>query len=172
MPTGIYIRTEYHKKRLGESHRGLLAGNKHPNWKGGITPLRKKAYASQEYKLWRKSVFERDNYTCVWCKERGGELTADHIKQWAYFPELRYELSNGRTLCICCHRKSHTWGSWDYKKRGVKLVGNVNSGSFKKGHVGYKAFLGKKLSPEHVKKISEANKRWWDNKKAQTNATI
>lgn len=52
---------------------------------------------------WRKSVFERDNYTCQFCGIRGTYLEADHIKPWAYFPELRYELSNGRTLCKPCH---------------------------------------------------------------------
>jgi len=52
---------------------------------------------------WRKSVFERDDYTCQFCGLRGTYLEADHIKPWAYFPDLRYELSNGRTLCKPCH---------------------------------------------------------------------
>jgi 5-methylcytosine-specific restriction endonuclease McrA len=33
-------------------------------------------------------------------------LEADHIKPWAYFPSLRFELSNGRTLCRPCHDKT------------------------------------------------------------------
>jgi 5-methylcytosine-specific restriction endonuclease McrA len=97
------------------------------HWKGGTTALRKKLYFTLEYKNWRKSVFERDNYTCVGCKERGGKLTADHIKQWAYYPELRFDINNGRTLCIDCHRKTHTWGSWDYRKLGKKMVGKINN---------------------------------------------
>lgn len=52
---------------------------------------------------WRKLIFERDDYTCQFCGVRGTYLEADHIKPWAYFPELRYELSNGRTLCKSCH---------------------------------------------------------------------
>lgn len=55
---------------------------------------------------WRKSVFKRDNYTCQICLQRGKYLEADHIKPWAYFPELRFELSNGRTLCRPCHDKT------------------------------------------------------------------
>lgn len=55
---------------------------------------------------WRKAVFARDNYTCQICKVRGTYLEADHIKPWAYFPELRFELSNGRTLCRKCHDKT------------------------------------------------------------------
>lgn len=64
-----------------------------------------------EYIAWRKAVFERDNYTCQMCSQRGGELQADHIKPFAFFPELRTELSNGRTLCKDCHRKTPTWGN-------------------------------------------------------------
>ena len=33
-----------------------------------------------EYKLWRLSVLERDDFTCQECKERGGRLNAHHIK--------------------------------------------------------------------------------------------
>jgi hypothetical protein len=66
--------------------------------------------ASLEYRLWRKSVFERDNYTCIWCGIRGGELQADHIKPFALFPELRLAIDNGRTLCRSCHLTTDTWG--------------------------------------------------------------
>jgi 5-methylcytosine-specific restriction endonuclease McrA len=56
--------------------------------------------------IWRKEVFVRDDYTCQECFVRGTYLEADHIKPWAYFPKLRFELSNGRTLCQKCHNKT------------------------------------------------------------------
>lgn len=59
---------------------------------------------------WRKSVFARDDYTCQLCGIRGGYIEADHIKSFAKHPELRFELSNGRTLCRPCHMKTDTWG--------------------------------------------------------------
>lgn len=59
---------------------------------------------------WRKAVFERDNYTCQLCGVRGTYLEADHIKPWAYFPELRRLIDNGRTLCKSCHQKTKV--SW------------------------------------------------------------
>lgn len=85
-------------------------GTTHPNWKGGITPINKALRKSAEYKQWRKAVFERDNYTCVWCFQHGGNLQADHIKPFAFFPELRFVVDNGRTLCISCHKKTDTIG--------------------------------------------------------------
>lgn len=61
---------------------------------------------SPEAKVWRKAVFERDNFTCQICFAKGNYIEADHIKPFAYFPELRFELSNGRTLCRECHDKT------------------------------------------------------------------
>lgn len=88
-----------------------IRGDKHPNWKGGISPLNKIFRHSVEYKLWRKAVFVRDDYTCVLCTVRSSKgnpvvLNADHIKAFSLFPELRLELSNGRTLCVPCHKKT------------------------------------------------------------------
>lgn len=85
-------------------------------WKGGRTKQEKIIRESTEYKLWRESVFKRDNYTCQGCGERGGLLNADHIQPFCNFPELRFELSNGRTLCRPCHKKTDTWG---YKAKGI-----------------------------------------------------
>ena len=54
------------------------SGKNHWNWKGGITRLnknkRKEIMNSFEYKLWRKVVFERDGYTCVWCGDNKGAI--------------------------------------------------------------------------------------------------
>lgn len=85
-------------------------GDKNPKWKGGVTPTKKLLRESSEYKAWRKSVFERDDFTCQKCFKRGGEIHADHIKPFAYHPELRLDINNGRTLCVECHRQTPTYG--------------------------------------------------------------
>jgi 5-methylcytosine-specific restriction endonuclease McrA len=86
-------------------------GPANASWRGGVTPLNKKIRGSARYAAWRRQVFERDNYTCQFCEKRGGRLHADHIKPFSTFPELRFDVSNGRTLCAPCHRTTPTWGS-------------------------------------------------------------
>lgn len=90
-------------------------GNKN-SYKGGKTPPKVLIRMSVEYSLWRTAVFERDNYTCVWCGIRGGKLNADHIKRFSDFPELRVAIDNGRTLCVPCHRTTDTYGMKGRKK--------------------------------------------------------
>lgn len=58
---------------------------------------------------WRNKVLERDGHKCVWCGSTQ-DLEADHIKPKSLYPKLRYDVSNGRTLCWSCHIKTPTWG--------------------------------------------------------------
>lgn len=111
-------RPEHTKKKMGATRvvRGVAKGPRNPNWRGGVSiKSRSERYTdmtSARYKHWRVAVFERDNYTCLECGARNGQgrkvtLNADHIKPYAGFPELRYNVDNGRTLCVACHRKTY-----------------------------------------------------------------
>jgi transposase len=60
-----------------------------------------------EYKLWVEAILKRDNYTCQKCGKRGKKLEVHHIFNWADYPELRYAIDNGITLCRECHREFH-----------------------------------------------------------------
>ncbi len=75
--------------------------------------------STYEYKKWRRAIFNRDNYTCQSCDKRGGDLEADLIKQYAFYPDLRLDIDNGRTLCKSCHRKTPTYGFSNNKLIGV-----------------------------------------------------
>ena len=62
--------------------------------------------SSKKMKTWRKKVFKRDNFTCQECGKANVPLNAHHIKRFYHFPELRFRVSNGITLCEICHRKT------------------------------------------------------------------
>lgn len=83
-------------------------GENNPNWKGGVLSEQQKARNSKEYAVWRDAVYERDNYTCQCCGQRGGKLNAHHIKSFSKYSGLRFEVSNGITLCENCH-------AWEYE---------------------------------------------------------
>lgn len=101
------------RKRMSEARKG----DKWYTWKGGLTSINATIKNSLEYRLWRESVFKRDNWTCLWCGIRWHKglgksviLHADHIKPFCNYPELRFAIDNGRTLCIACHKKTDTYG--------------------------------------------------------------
>ena len=90
--------------------RDMNKGCNNPNWKGGISPLQQKDRKRIEYKLWRQAVFARDNWTCHECGKRGG-IHAHHVKPFSTYPELRFAIDNGITLCYKCHRLKHSNGN-------------------------------------------------------------
>lgn len=116
-------------RKLSDSHKEKLRiasskkiGELASNWKGGITPINVRIRNSKEYKVWRLNVFERDNYTCIICGyNKGHILQADHIKPFAYYPELRFDVSNGRTLCKPCHEKTDTYLSKSARPKNIDV---------------------------------------------------
>ena len=86
-----------------------LKGKDHPRWKGGISPENQRARYSFRMKEWRHNVFERDHYICQQCGYTKGKiLIAHHIKYFSQFPELRFDVNNGITLCRNCHGLIHS----------------------------------------------------------------
>jgi len=99
------------RKHLSNSKKG----EKNHFWKGGITKINKLIRNSIEYKLWRESVFQRDDWTCQVCEEKPrGEkfvvLNAHHKKPFSKFSELRFDIDNGITLCLDCHKMTESYG--------------------------------------------------------------
>jgi hypothetical protein len=119
-----YKLSEAHKQKIRDARAKQLppvpAGFKYFDNKTAEILI---ARMSLRYKLWRESVFVRDDYTCQICGKKGGKLNADHIESFARYPEMRYDLSNGRTLCEQCHRLTPTFGG--KSKKGFKKVNSL-----------------------------------------------
>lgn len=110
------------KKKVGDFHRGkklsteqkqlyanIFKGKGNPNWKGGISSESNLIRTSEEYQQWRNKVIERDKWTCLKCNNgKGKRLNAHHIKSFKYFPDLRFDINNGVTLCRECHFSLHS----------------------------------------------------------------
>lgn len=112
---GLQSHTLQWKRMMSERFKG----EKSVLWQGGKSNENEKIRKSLDYTLWRTAVFMRDNYTCTDCGISRGwnkelhkriEIEADHIKPFALYPELRFAIDNGRTLCKEYHRKTDTWG--------------------------------------------------------------
>lgn len=110
------------RQAISKAQRGR-DGSLSPMWRGGITPLNRRIRHLIPYIEWRIKVFKRDDYTCQNCKVRGGKLHVDHIKPFALILyqnnisniqqaidcNALWNIRNGRTLCIECHRKTDTY---------------------------------------------------------------
>lgn len=88
-----------------DASREKIRGENNHNWKGGITKIRSRLWASAPYKAWRKAVFVRDGYTCQMCNIRCGNLQVHHILPVRdnYDTLLIFDVNNGITLCKGCH---------------------------------------------------------------------
>lgn len=86
----------------------FYSGSNNHLWKGGITPVLHKLRHTPEYREWRKAVYQRDNYRCVLCLGHPRLLHAHHIRRFVDYPELRFVVDNGVTLCRPCHVNVHT----------------------------------------------------------------
>ena len=92
------------KKCNAKARKGNIAAN----WRNGATLLNQIIRTSTPFKIWREAVFKRDQYTCFFCGAYGKYLNAHHLKPFAKFPELRFAIDNGITVCKTCHYKIHS----------------------------------------------------------------
>lgn len=87
-------------KKLNSLSKGTLG------WRKNIDLLTKseKKHLDTQYRQWMFSVKNRDKWKCriadINCD---GRLEAHHILNWKEYPELRYEINNGITLCHAHH---------------------------------------------------------------------
>ena len=73
------------------------------DFKNTIIDKRKYTENVTEWRAVRKQIFERDNYTCLYCNKKGGKLEVDHI-----VPLSRggnNDTENLTTSCQKCNRQ-------------------------------------------------------------------
>lgn len=76
--------------------------------------------------LWAEVVKTRDGFACRKCgrsKEQGWQIHGSHILGAGAHANIKYEVSNGLTLCARCHRFFHDhtaeWDSWVKQTIGI-----------------------------------------------------
>lgn len=99
--SGVHTHSDETKKKMSESH----SGPRNFRWITDRTKLAKRQERNDSaYKEWRKSVRDRDGWKCkITNGDCLGKVVAHHILPWSKFPELRYEVNNGITLCQFHH---------------------------------------------------------------------
>lgn len=86
-------------------------GEETNRWKKSLTESDKKRNRVLE-KRWNREIRKRDGKVCAICKTTEAKIfDVDHIKPWSFFPDLRFDLSNGRVLCRPCHGQTDSYGS-------------------------------------------------------------
>lgn len=80
------------------------SGKEHPNYR---EDARRKNRTGKHHQ-WVNAVISRDKATCQECGAVEIELHAHHIKSYKGYPELRFDVSNGITLCYKCHWDIHS----------------------------------------------------------------
>ena len=94
------------RRKISDNHADV-SGSNNPAWKGGASSSwKERLLRTKAYKNWRKSVFNRDVYTCQMCgDDKGGNLQAHHITPVRDSKNtlLIFDIDNGITLCKKCH---------------------------------------------------------------------
>jgi len=75
-----------------------------PEWQKGLSVVNNLIRNSRDTHTWRDAILKRDEYQCGFCGKVGGKLQADHILPFSLYPEKRFDVDNGQTLCKECHK--------------------------------------------------------------------
>lgn len=95
-----------HSLESREKIRLASLGEKNHNWKKDRTVIKRKDKRGEHsYVIWKNAVKSRDNNTCKLKSNEcsHGRLEAHHIFNHRNYPELRFIISNGITLCRFHH---------------------------------------------------------------------
>jgi hypothetical protein len=101
-----YHHTDEWKRAHSARMKGKFRAETSWRWKSNRSEieLNRSRRWSAEYRDWRTAVYLRDDYKCrMMTPDCGVKLEAHHILSWKDYPELRYQINNGITLCLAHH---------------------------------------------------------------------
>lgn len=99
------------KRKISLGGKGKQKGEKHYNWMGGNRKRRPVSNLDRSLRgEWRRKVLRRDQFACIFCKKTGKGLHVDHKLPQCLYPNSRFHVANGRTLCFDCHKATPTYG--------------------------------------------------------------
>ena len=151
----VYKRTEWHKnnlsriakERCGEKHpcygkpkseetkkkisekAQKRVGKANANYKHGNYKRRPRDFKLVEFKAIRKMTYERDNYTCVYCENMGGNLHAHHKIPYWVSEDAFLDIDNIVTVCEECHLNKAHLGN--YNKFDITLIDETLMNKYK-----------------------------------------
>ena len=102
--SGVEIKTP------SDTMKGKRSGKNNGNYRPWLTAEdRDSRRDSYKVNAWRNAVFDRDGYSCLSCGDsKGGNLNGHHILPYSVAKNKRWDVENGATLCVKCHRSFHT----------------------------------------------------------------
>lgn len=108
---GSVKQREFMRSRIGEKHHAWIKDRTQ------IIGRHNRNFHDPNYKQWHNAVKIRDNWKCkISNQDCNGRLEAHHIFGWKIYPELRYEINNGITLCHFHHPRKR-----DEEKRMIQF---------------------------------------------------
>lgn len=135
----IYI-TEFNVFKQGcrcpECDRDRWIGENNPRYNPNLSDeersLNESRHSDIKYRIWYRSIFKRDQYTCQCCNsapKKGNPLVlnAHHLDGFGWCEDKRYDLENGVTLCESCHKNFHSiygYGN-NTKEQYIEYINNI-----------------------------------------------
>lgn len=116
-----FLKMKFCSKPCADKGGIRYKGKDNPNYRENV----RRRNRCGSHRKWANAVISRDKATCQRCGATDTELHAHHVKSYKDHPELRFDVSNGLTLCCDCHWNEHSARNVNGVNSGKLLTGNA-----------------------------------------------